>query len=70
MPHRTRTATAADVPAVVPLLDAAYGPSPTFDERFRAYLSIEPEGWVVIEGASGLIGVGGFVTLRADDNSG
>jgi len=61
---RVRTATPDDVPAIVALLDAAYGANPTFEARFRAYRSLEPEGWVVVEGgASQLVGVGGFVSF-------
>jgi GNAT superfamily N-acetyltransferase len=63
MPLRPRTATLADIASVVPLLDAAYGPNPTFEPRFTSYLSLEPGGWVVVEGASGLMGVGGFVSF-------
>jgi GNAT superfamily N-acetyltransferase len=63
MSHRTRTVTTADVPAVVPLLNAAYGENPTFDSRFRTYLALQPDGWVAVDGESGLIGVGGFVAF-------
>jgi GNAT superfamily N-acetyltransferase len=57
-----RTATPADIPNVIALLEAAYGRKPTFGERFTAYLSLEPGGWVVVESASALVGVGGFVS--------
>ncbi len=62
---RLRTATLADTPNVVPLLNAAYGESPTFEARFRAYVQLEPGGWVVIEGPEGPVGVGGFVRFGA-----
>ena len=60
---RPRTATVSDVPAVVPLLNAAYGANPTFEARFRTYLSLEPEGWVVVEDGARLVGVGGSVSF-------
>jgi GNAT superfamily N-acetyltransferase len=63
MSNRPRTVTQADFPSVVRLLDAAYGPNPTFPARFRAYSSLEPEGWVVVDGTSTPLGVGGFVAF-------
>jgi len=54
-----RPALASDVSAVVRLLDSAYGPSPTFEQRFSAYRALQPDGWLVFEEASGLLGVGG-----------
>ena len=62
---RPRTLTEADVRAVIPVLDSAYGPNRPFESRLRAYLAIEPDGWVVIEGASSLLGVCGFVAFGA-----
>jgi GNAT superfamily N-acetyltransferase len=62
---KPRTVTAADLPSVLLLLNAAYGQNPTFDARFRTYSALEPEGWVVVDGSSGPIGVGGFVAFGA-----
>ena len=58
-----RTATAADITGIVPLLNAAYAPSPTFEERFRAYRALEPDGWVVAVDCGAYLGVGGFVSF-------
>jgi GNAT superfamily N-acetyltransferase len=63
MPSVLRLALPSDVPAVVPLLNAAYGAHPTFEERFRAYRSLEPEGWIVAEEGASILGVGGFVVF-------
>ena len=63
MRWRIRTATTEDLPAAIGLLNAAYGPNPNFDGRLRRYVATEPEGWVVADGATELIGVGGFVAF-------
>ncbi len=56
-----RDVTRDDVPALVALLDAAYGKNPSFEARLRTYLDVEPAGWVLIEDATGAVAVGGFV---------
>jgi GNAT superfamily N-acetyltransferase len=65
MSYLLRTLTLADTSAVVPVLDAAYGRSSVFESRFRMHQSIEPDGWVGAHDASGMIGVGGFVSFGA-----
>ncbi len=64
MSHRPRTVTTADIPAAVALLNSAYGENPTFDSRFRTYCALQPDGWVVVNGESGVVGVGGFVAFE------
>jgi ribosomal protein S18 acetylase RimI-like enzyme len=61
----TRTLVASDLPRAVALLNAAYGPNPTFEPRLRSYVGLEPEGWIVIERGGALIGVGGLVRFGA-----
>jgi GNAT superfamily N-acetyltransferase len=61
MTHRLRTVTAVDIPALVPLLNSAYGHNPAFEARVRLYSALEPQGWVMLDGPSAPAGVGGFV---------
>ena len=57
---RLRRLTIEDIPAAARLTDAAFGGGPR-EERLRRYLTIEPQGWLVVEDAGRLVAVGGVV---------
>src|SRR5215469_5848898 len=57
---RLRRLTVEDIPAAARLTDAAFGGGPRAD-RLRRYLTIEPQGWLVVEDAGRLVAVGGVV---------
>lgn len=63
MGYGVRTITGEDLPAAIDLLNAAYGANPNFDPRLRRYVATEPEGWVVAERGSELVGLGGYVSF-------
>lgn len=56
---RIRALSAADIPAVDPLLMAAYGNPQSFVPRLERLLRLEPEGWILAEEEGRPLGTGG-----------